>query len=89
MPRPIFTTKDDFIKWLASAINPTKYDCYATASKELILIPTVSTRPVIYGHYKAFKEQDFIDAKGAVEARGIPVYSVGQFDWNIEDRVRA
>lgn len=87
MPRPVFTSQAEFIKWLANAVNPTKYVCYATASRELIMVPTVSTRPIMYGHYCAVSGEDFNTAKKAVETMGIPVFVTGRFDWNTEDRV--
>lgn len=47
MSRLEFEDRADFIEWL-EARHPSKYELYRTP-KRVIAVPTVSTRPVLYG----------------------------------------
>jgi hypothetical protein len=80
MPRPSFVTPQEFIKWV-NARNPKKYECYLTVEKEFILVPTVSTRPVVYGSYRAHSAEDVTAVQNAIEAAGIPVFLTSNFEW--------
>jgi hypothetical protein len=88
MPRLEFATKEEFIRWVRSRMDPTRYECYATTAKELILVPTVSTRPIVYAYFKAYTVDDYNAAKEAVEARAVSIYTVGSFEWRDDDRVK-
>ncbi|MHC4750075.1 MAG: hypothetical protein ACYTFW_09400 [Planctomycetota bacterium] len=87
MPRLVFWNEEDFVKWIENRMAPAKYECYFTQVGELILVPTVSTRPIMYAYFMAPTMSVGTTIAELIEHRGVPVYRVKSFEWREEDRV--
>ena len=88
MPRIEFTSKDEIKKWVSARMDPAKYECYLTASKEVILVPMVSTRPIMYVYFQSYSGDDLQEVRDLITSRGVHVYVVSNFEWRDDDRIR-
>lgn len=77
----IHFNKDDFNEWLQDR-NPDKYEIYRTPSRT-IAVPTVSTRPVLYGVCEARIPDDLCSI--FVEKGFGPVYNVTRFSFSDDE----
>lgn len=81
IPRIVFSTEDEVRSW-CTIIGQKKSIGYVTDKAEIVLVPDKSTRPLMFGYFKA---NDKVQAKKILEDCNVPTFSVGIFDWS-EDR---
>lgn len=63
MPRVEFVNTHELQDWLSTwvtGVRSGKYHCFYTTYSELILVPTTSTDPIVYGYLR------YIDKKEAL-----------------------
>ena len=77
----IFENEDDVRNW-CNLIGNRKNIAYITDKAEVVLVPDKSTRPLMFGYYKA---QDKSIAVKLMKDCGVPTFSVKDFDWS-EDK---
>lgn len=83
MPRIEFANITESVDWIRSFVinSDKKYIAYCTKNNELILVPTKSTRPIVYALIKNVNRKEVtILFKNST----IPVYNIEYFEWNIE-----
>jgi len=76
--RLIFKELESFQKWI-SDLNSDRYVCYSTDSNEVIIVPTRSTRPLIYGYIRIPKESK--NVLKDLESLGFKIYRVSRVEW--------
>ena len=83
MPRLEFDSFFDAKQWLTTFVKASDkgYVGYYTSRKELILIPTKSTQPILYGYVRNTEEKD---ARAFSDTSGIIVYKISSFEWDAE-----
>ena len=86
MPRAEFDNYDNFKRWFNGHIQrhrKSRYEAYLVAGQDLVLLPTSSTSPLVYGYIQAIDDQ-LSAAKQLLEAASIPLYEVVRWDWSSE-----
>jgi len=78
MPRIEFGNKKAADSWIKNHIEGKKYEAYYTRDSELILVPTKSTQPIVYGYVKMALEEEVKD----LMSKGVTVYWIDKFEWN-------
>lgn len=80
MSRIRFTDDQQFIDWLQNR-NKNKYEFYSSPER-LVAVPTVSTRPVLYGILNKVDEGNG-DVKSAIRSLGYgPIYEVTEYNFD-------
>jgi hypothetical protein len=87
MPRLEFWNQDEFKKWIEGRMDPLRYECYVTSIGEIILVPLVSTRPIMFSYFLAPTMAIANECAVLIEHRGVTVYKVKTFEWREETRV--
>jgi len=78
--RLVFKTKDELLAWIKECVSPERYVAYITDDNEVVLCPTRSTRPIIYGYLKV--ETNIGDiVKSIVHEFGIRCFPVKNVEW--------
>ena len=81
MPRLEFGKKDGLIRWIRNRMVPDKYECYMTEGKEIILVPTRSTRPVVYAYLKCDTPEDFKAVLTELKRLKVMMFGIKKFEW--------
>ena len=83
MARIEFSTLKESETWIRDVVfkGNRQYMAYFTESNELVLVPTKSTRPFIYGLVKNANKKEVTNL---FKDSGIQVYSITNFEWDAE-----
>jgi len=83
MGRPTFRNLTQAEHWIKDkVINSDKgYYGFHTDANEIILIPSKSTRPVVYGYVKNVSEKE---ARNFFKETNIILYPCQEYDWSAE-----
>ena len=84
MPVLAFKTKKEFEAWIKKFIKPNRYLLYAaTETNEIILQPTVSTRPRMVGYIKT--QGDIVEyVKKLSNDFGIDYFIINRYGWDTD-----
>lgn len=84
MPRVEFGNHNDLQVWMSSwvhGVRSDKYHCYYTANHEMILVPTTSTDPIVYGY---LQEVDKKTAENLCKAFRLPLTECMYWVWSAD-----
>jgi len=80
MPILEFDSLSSLEEWVAKFTTPERYMVIVTSDEEVVLQPTKTSRPIIYGYYKGQAQR----VLKALEALGYRILHVKSFTWDIE-----
>lgn len=87
MPRKVFESLEDLREWMKTRVAPDKYIVNVTTRrKEVIVEPTKSTRPMIYGYYKCDEEEleKFMEFLSDIKSLGYSVIKLKAYEWDVD-----
>ena len=88
MPRLRFEQEQDFLSAIKRLVTkPSNFVCFVTTDNELVIYPTVSTKPsfVLYMGFNK-RPQDIISK---ILSEGISVLNVSKVDWDPEKTLQS
>lgn len=74
--RIVFEDISEFKNWINEFVKPGKHSIYITKSNEVVIVPRVSTNPIIYAYMKLSGE-----ISGDLLPEEVPKYRIKSFDW--------
>lgn len=83
--RIVFDNIDEFKNWILEFVREDRHVVYVTKRKEVIIVPKVSTRPVILAYAK-FTSDEIADVM-AVIPETITRFTIRSFDWKDDSPV--
>ncbi len=81
MPRLVFNSKEELLKWIKEKVAAEKYDLYLTEESEVILSPIKSTKPLNYAYLRLSTDPKDLVRAIKENVNGIKVYSLKNFEW--------
>ena len=87
MPRKVFESLEDLREWIKTWVTPDRYAVNVTTrEREVIVEPTKSTRPVIYGYYKCSEEEleKFKEFLKGIRSLGYSVIKLKSYEWDVD-----
>jgi len=81
MVRYVFNEKKEFLRWISDNVTKEKYQAYLTENREVILVPTRSTRPLEYAYFRCTDsdiEDDVVEKLAKIELK---IYNVKSVEW--------
>jgi len=81
MPRLVYSSKEEFLKWVREKVTAERYDLYVTEDNELIVCPTRSTQPLTYAYLKLQSDPKDLIKEVRENVSGISVYFLRNFEW--------
>ena len=85
MPRPEFSSKEEFEVWAVDHLIPEKYEIYYTNDGLVIAVPLKSTKPTVYSLINLQSKENAKNfAKELTKKYNIKSYNVNHFVWNAE-----
>lgn len=85
MPRIIFESVDELSRWLKIHYIRGYEGYISPLENEIVLIPTKSTRPLLYVYYKYNNDKELAEIKTLLDSLKIQYYTVKRLEW-VEDR---
>jgi len=76
--RVVFDDIREFIEWIATFVRDDRHVAYITSKHEVIVVPKVSTKPLVMTY---IKETDIAPILQAFEERNVTTFKVKSFDW--------
>ena len=89
MPRLVFENSAEFKGWIQNKVEGEKYDCFVTSTREIILVPTKSTPPIMYGYYHIIDAGAGNEVIRTVKSKGVSVFKVKNFEWKTDSPIGA
>lgn len=87
MPRLVFATKEDMLKWCNDFIRlrPKNFIVFITDDFEIIVHQTVSTRPIFVAYYKALSDEELDEIVNELtEKHKLSCYRIKRIEWDLE-----
>ncbi len=81
MPRLVFSSREELLKWIKEKVAAEKYDLYITEESEVILSPIKSTKPLNYAYFKTSADPKDLVRAIKENVNGIKVYLLKSFEW--------
>lgn len=78
--RVVFTDLEEFKKWITAFVREDRHVVYLTKFKEVIIVPRVSTRPIISAYMKVERDEDVTDIIETIPNE-VTMFVVKSFDW--------
>jgi len=80
MPRIEFRNSDDFYVWIVQTDKP--FSAYFVDGRnEIVVLQTVSTRPILYGYFKTTDKNDYKELKEKIKSLNIPSFEVDKIEF--------
>lgn len=89
MSRLVFGNVVEFKKWIEDRMDPNKYECYVTQDLEIVLVPTKSTPPIIFGYFKAETIELLKSPVMVIKNLNVPIYRLRRYEWKTDSPVGA
>jgi len=89
MSRLIFGNVIEFKKWIQNRMDPNKYECYVTEEREIVLVPTKSTPPIIFGYFKAETVDLMKSPIITLRDLNVQIYRLRRYEWKTDSPVGA
>jgi len=87
MPRIVFDKKEDFEIWVKENTSASRYIFYITDDNELVVYPSVSTRPLAIGYLSSFTEDLKKYGEEFAKNNGYRFFKIKRIEWDIEKAV--
>lgn len=84
MPILEFNQSREFELWADELASPARYVVVVTEGGEAVLQPTKTSRPVVYGYFKAVGSESVEKVVKVLVERGFKVFRVKSYTWDIE-----
>jgi len=75
--RLVFEDVNEFKRWIETFVREDRHVIYTTNKKEVIILPKVSTQPVVSAYIKLGSMDDIVN----VLPINVPMFHVKYFDW--------
>ena len=83
MTRFIFSSKDEFLRWFNEHASNDRSEVYCiVSSKELLVYPRRTSRPISYAYIKLDSDDEFTKLYKYFEEKRFKVYFVDKVDWD-------
>ncbi len=75
--RLVFEDMEEFKRWVEAFVREDRHVIYTTSKKEVIILPKVSTQPIVSAYIKLSTTDDV----ASVLPTNVPIFHVKSFDW--------
>lgn len=91
MPRYVFGNKGQYETWIRDHVDTTpearsRYEMLITSMFDVVMVPKVSTRPVVFAVYRG-TNLEMNEMRRLAKELKIPMYEVRAVEWDTEKQV--